>query len=242
MLLNSSSRIPMALFCLAALLLVGCGDAERISAGEGKTVRRDAEPFTVDLEDREAAKKGRRLFMKRGCATCHEVKTSRRLSGPSLAGISARMDPIRIRAWIRDPQGEKPGAAMPGLPADAAPEEAELITAYLLRLKPPADPFAKALEAAQKASRVELDLEDPAVAKSGFKIFRRLCLQCHPKGEASGEHQLVLDGVGSRLDADALRRWVRNPESQKPGTAMPAWRGSPEDLERVVAHLLTLKN
>lgn len=241
MLCDSSIRISLV-FIFATLVFAACGDAERLSSGEGATIRRDAEPFSIDLEDRESAKKGRRLFMKRGCATCHEVKTSRRLTGPSLAGIAARMEPARIRGWIRDPQGEKAGAAMPGLPADAAPEEAELITAYLLRLKAAADPMAKAIEAARAASKAEIDLADPAVAKSGFKIFRRLCLQCHPQGEATGEHQLLLDGVGSRLDADALRRWVRNPASQKPGTAMPAWRGSPEDLERVVAHLLTLKN
>ena len=43
------------------------------------------------------------------------------------------------------------------------------------------------------------------------------------------------------LTPDNLRDWIRNPETFKPGSKMPAMQLRPDDLDAVTAYLVTLK-
>ncbi|MFN2503847.1 MAG: cytochrome c oxidase subunit II [Acidimicrobiales bacterium] len=73
---------------------------------------------------------GKALFTAKGCAGCHTVEgVSRGQLGPNLTHLHSRstfaggifdMTPERLRAWLRNPPEEKPGAKMPdlGLTAD----------------------------------------------------------------------------------------------------------------------------
>ena len=67
------------------------------------------------------------------------------------------------------------------------------------------------------------------------------CALCHSISGAGGK-LLALDGVGSRLRAEEMRKWIRTPKAMKPDTTMKAYPNLPEkDLADLTAYLLTLK-
>jgi len=66
--------------------------------------------------------------------------------------------------------------------------------------------------------------------KLGWKVFQEQgCVSCHAIKGAGGKLGPDLAGIGARRDADYLRRWIRNPQSIKPGVAMPPYPNIPPD-------------
>jgi mono/diheme cytochrome c family protein len=87
-----------------------------------------------------------------------------------------------------------------------------------------------------------------ATAERGMKVYAdQKCTMCHAiagKGNAKG----ALDGVGTKLKADEIRRWIVTPAEmataakaeRKP--AMKAYPSLPkEDLDALVGYLASLK-
>jgi cytochrome c2 len=67
------------------------------------------------------------------------------------------------------------------------------------------------------------------------------CALCHSISGVGGQMH-ALDGVGSRLKPDAMRRWIRTPREMKPDTTMKAYPNLPEkDLNDLVSYLMTLR-
>jgi len=67
------------------------------------------------------------------------------------------------------------------------------------------------------------------------------CALCHSISGIGGK-KLALDGVGSRLKAEDIRKWIRTPKEMKPGTTMKPYPNLPEkDFNDLVAFLLTLR-
>lgn len=67
------------------------------------------------------------------------------------------------------------------------------------------------------------------------------CAFCHSIG-GSGGKKMSLDGVGSRLSADDIKKWIRTPRQMKSDTTMKSYPNLPErDLNDLTAYLLTLK-
>lgn len=87
---------------------------------------------------------GYAIFQTRQCASCHAVSGTP-ASGqvaPDLSHVASRrtiaagtlpINHANLAAWIKDPQGPKPGNNMPKVPL--APAELEAVTAYLETLK-----------------------------------------------------------------------------------------------------------
>lgn len=77
---------------------------------------------------------------------------------------------------------------------------------------------------------------------------REKCATCH-QIERKGNSRFPLDGVGSRLSAEQLRRWITDTAKMEDALPrMPAVRMSatkyhlsPADLDALVAYLQTLK-
>jgi cytochrome c2 len=67
------------------------------------------------------------------------------------------------------------------------------------------------------------------------------CALCHSIAGIGGK-KLALDGVGSRLKAEDMRKWIRTPKEMKPGTTMKPYPNLPEkDLADLTQFLLTLR-
>ncbi len=89
-------------------------------------------------------------------------------------------------------------------------------------------------------------------AAAGAALFRQKgCASCHAvKGFAAGElgpdlthlHQRkVFAGAMFELNPKNLRRWLRNPPEEKPGSIMPNLNLTEEEITSLIAYLDTLK-
>jgi protein SCO1/2 len=58
-----------------------------------------AQGVTVDAN---LAKKGKSIFVNRGCSTCHSIGKGV-LAGPDLAGVTTRRDLAWLKSWLKDP-------------------------------------------------------------------------------------------------------------------------------------------
>ena len=88
--------------------------------------------------------KGMATFTQLGCFACHTIDgtTAQGKVGPNLTHVGSRktiaagvleMNPANLRAWITNPQGIKPGVAMPTLAM--TPDQADALSAMLQALK-----------------------------------------------------------------------------------------------------------
>ncbi len=84
----------------------------------------------------------------------------------------------------------------------------------------------------------------------GEAIFNANCTSCHPAGGGVGPDLSNLGSlettevVGIDVNAEALSEWLHDPQSIKPGTAMPAAPSlglSDDDIDLVIEYLLSLE-
>ncbi len=105
---------------------------------------------------------------------------------------------------------------------------------------------------ADNAKPAVLPGPDQAEAAAGAMLFRQKgCASCHSvKGFAAGRfgpdlthlHQRkVFAGAIFELDERNLRRWIRNPPEEKPGSLMPKLELSEDEITQLIAYLDTLK-
>jgi cytochrome c2 len=89
--------------------------------------------------------------------------------------------------------------------------------------------------------------QDAQVAK-GKELYTTLkCQMCHAI-EGKGNKMFPLDGVGSKLSADDIRKWLVNPKEMeaklatKPKMAMKSFESRPkEEIDALVAYMVSLK-
>ncbi len=90
--------------------------------------------------------------------------------------------------------------------------------------------------------------QDATQIERGVTVYAdERCSLCHAVG-GEGKERGPLDGVGTRLGADDIQRWIVAPKemTEKAGaTRRPPMRAYPdlaaEDLEALVAYMLSLK-
>ena len=79
---------------------------------------------------------------------------------------------------------------------------------------------------------------DVEKGKEAYKANK--CAMCHSVGGVGGK-QKALDGVGGRLKADEIKKWVTAPQDMKADTKKKPLKVAPADLDNIVAYLQTLK-
>jgi len=79
-------------------------------------------------------------------------------------------------------------------------------------------------------------------AQAGEKVYdEQKCRLCHSIGGA-GNRRNPLDGVGSRLDDESIRKWIVAPQEMKPGVKKKAYSDLPaEQIDALVAYLKSLQ-
>ena len=67
------------------------------------------------------------------------------------------------------------------------------------------------------------------------------CGFCHSIAGVGGD-RLALDGAGSKLKPEEIKKWIRTPKAMKSDTTMKPYPNLPErDLNDLTAYLMTLK-
>ena len=84
--------------------------------------------------------------------------------------------------------------------------------------------------------------QDQAGAAKGQEVFAaQKCAMCHSI-EGKGNKNKPLDGVGSKLTPDQIRKWIVSPKEMKADSKMKAYPGlAAGDLDALVAYLSSLK-
>ncbi|HEY3196514.1 MAG TPA: cytochrome c [Nitrospirales bacterium] len=106
------------------------------------------------------------------------------------------------------------------------------VSALILAVLPVALVFCSFLPSAQAAA-------DPA---PGEKIYSaKRCAACHMIQGKGGKLGPPLSDVASKRDAQWLQTFLKNPKAINPESKMSPFKGTDEELESLVAYLLTLK-
>ncbi|TAK37037.1 MAG: cytochrome c [Chloroflexota bacterium] len=99
------------------------------------------------------------------------------------------------------------------------------------------------------ASKIGPSYASDPVSLEGRKLFQtKGCAVCHlldRQGNAPNGPDLALTKVGQRRDVHSIVQLVKDPQSQYPGTIMPAQSGmnnlSDEELTKIAEYLAKLK-
>lgn len=195
--------------------------------------------------------RGNHIWTKNNCMGCHTLMGEGAYYAPELTKVMDRRSPAWIAEFLKDPERMYPGRrkmvkyAMFD-PAEVGVEEAQGnvddIVNFLTWVGEidlngfPAEP-----DMAQ-APRVQAAGTTPSNSLANAPTyFSTVCIGCHSVGGQGGQVGPALDGVGSRLDAEFMRKWISDPQAVKPGTTMPQLGLEGEDLEAILDYLATLK-
>ena len=221
-----------------AFFLVGTGiTAAVFVALTVDTFRRiPAQTNAAGITDQVA--RGKQVWEANNCMGCHTILGEGAYYAPELTQVYTRRGPDFIRAMLRDPEAMYPGQRRM-VQYHFTPEQTDDLVAFLqwvgtmdLNGFPPKPNLMPVAVSA-----------GPAVAVIGNRpqIFNQLCIACHSLGGQGGVVGPSLDAVGSRRDAEYIRKWLHDPMSVKTDAKMPKLPLSDGQIDELVAFLSTQK-
>jgi len=148
---------------------------------------------------------------------------------PSLAQIGRAVQPQWMYGYLLRPTVIRPAAVLRMPAFNLTVDEARRLADYFAALGGAEFPYA-AQAATLPATTAEARDRAARYHRAAKFLFDRTtyCAKCHLIGDSSpgGENRTVLapalDQVGRRIRPEYLRRWLANPKSALPYTAMPA--------------------
>jgi mono/diheme cytochrome c family protein len=197
------------------------------------------------LEDAPVVAQGQRIFEQVGCTGCHLVKGYENIPkiAPSLAKISAKVDPSWMVRWIENPHKLRPRTRMPNF--DFKEDDAVAISAFLWSLSK--EEGDKWLQEHPLPNQVRQG--DANAIAQGKKLVDSIgCKGCH--GFAEGEFSTPLGknkdiapnlkDIGGKTGPQWLYHWVKNPRGFSPETNMPSLRLTDNEAAAITAYLASL--
>jgi len=174
--------------------------------------RDDIQTFIKWFEDeggKEASvQAGEKLFRKKkSCFACHQLDDEGGKIGPDLTEAGAHYGAEWLYAWILNPHAYKPETKMPTM--DVAPEEANVLVAFLVGLGPEnresPEEWKPFLEAAGNPEKGKSYFFDPE-----GKVY---CSKCHRVNDKGGSIGPNLSQVGTSRTASFLLESILDPKA-----------------------------
>lgn len=182
---------------------------------------------------------GKEIWERNNCMGCHTILGEGAYYAPELTKAYERRGEVWLRAFLKDPQAMFPGQRKM-VQYDFSEEELDAVIAFLAWIGKidtngfPAEPDLKPAPPMVVQDSLAGNAPRPAVVD-------QLCLACHSVGGKGMQVGPAFDGVAGRYDAEALDRWLADPQAVKPGTAMPNLSLDDATRADLVAWLMTLK-
>jgi len=163
-------------------------------------------------------------FREESCSACHNLTDGSPKVGPNLANIGRRKSAEWMIAHFKNPSEVVPGSAMP--PIQLNNDQLNALSAFLLQLTP------------ENASALD---SVPTIAVKGAQIFvNRGCGMCHMVNGVGAKFGPALNGVSRRHTKEWVDKHFANPLALSPGSAMPPFQFSPEEMNAIVSYLFSL--
>lgn len=200
------------------------------------TIRKiPAQTNSVNLSD--SAKRGQKIWTDNNCMGCHTLLGEGAYYAPELTKVYERRGPEWMRVFLRDPQAMYPGERKM-VQYDFTEDE---ITDVIEFFK-----WIGEMDLNNFPPEPDLKQDTTVVATNESKVeapekFTTLCIACHSVSGKGGKVGPALDGVADRFSAEYLDKWISDPQSVKPGTAMPKLPISDSERAEIVLYLGSLK-
>ena len=167
---------------------------------------------------------GLAYFRKENCKACHPG-TGKRGIGPDLTQMIA---PHRNAAWMiphfKSPAQVVPGSSMPPVQLDDAGLNA--LSAFVLKLTP---------------QNEAAFLSAPDFVAQGALIYQtNHCDACHQINGVGKKLGPPLDGIGQHRDRAWLEKHFIDPKSTSPGSIMPPYKFTSQEMDAICKYLLQL--
>lgn len=189
--------------------------------------------------------RGKHLFDRNNCMGCHTILGEGAYYAPELTKVIDRRGEPFVKAMLRDPEAMYPGARKM-INYHFTEQQISDLTEFLkwigkidLNGFPPKPDLVQTASANATGETAQSNTVLPTVNRP--QVFNQMCVACHTLQGQGGQIGPALDGVGSRLDAAALRRRLENPLDVQPDSKMPKLPLTPEDITELVAFLSQLK-
>lgn len=182
-----------------------------------------------------AVLEGKKIWEDNNCMGCHTLLGEGAYYAPELTKAYPRRGEEWLRVFLKDPQAMYPGERKM-VQYDFSEEDITNVIAFLKWISEmdlngfPPEPTITV----QAGTAVAHSADQPSK-------YSALCAACHAVGNQGGNVGPALDTVGRKFDRAYLERWISDPQSVIPGTAMPQLPLSDAELKEVVDYLTTLR-
>ncbi len=183
---------------------------------------------------------GRKLIEESNCISCHKLEGYRKQWVPSLDGIGAKVNRTWLVKWLKNPKDYFSKTRMPNfLLTD---EEANILSDFLMTFKSFSndvvlEPLPKLLSTSSVYDPVG-ESERAKLIELGSTRFREArCISCHLINGKGGYVATELAKVASKVGAQWLYTYIKNPKRLQPGVEMPRYRFNESELAGVVAYM-----
>jgi mono/diheme cytochrome c family protein len=198
------------------------------------------------LEGTPRLNQGRRLLSSMGCVRCHVVTQPDGKvlvpddDPPPLTHVAEKTSREWIYAWIKNPQAYAASATMPNF--QLTDQNAADISTFLIAQSTPSSATKNVSLPASSAAPATADATEAATLYGGS-----FCSSCHAVQNAAGnlvggDFGPELTRIGSKVNPDWLRRWLKDPAAYEPGTRMPHYRFDEKQINLLSSFLLNKKD
>jgi nitric oxide reductase subunit C len=181
--------------------------------------------------------RGKHLWDSNNCMGCHTILGEGAYYAPELTRVVERRGAEWIAIFLRDPAAMFPGKRRM-VQYDFDDGQIQDVIAFLEWIGGidtngfPPEPDLRPVSAPVVAT---------AAAGPTPEYFGKVCIACHAVAGNGGSVGPALDGVGLRMSAAELDRWLADPQALRPGTAMPNLALPDSTRNELVSWLVSLR-
>lgn len=180
-----------------------------------------------DVPNAPQVARGRAVFEELGCIGCHKLHGVGGMLGPELDNVGTRRSPEWLMTHFKNPAAVSPGSAMP--PVQAGDADLQALTLYVLSFT------------GEKLGAYHVSMKTIPGPVAGRRIFQEKgCIGCHSIGGKGGAIGPPLDEVSKRHDAEWIIAHFRNPAAVSPGTVMPRFDFTEQQMRALTEFLLSM--
>ncbi len=187
----------------------------------------------IFINGAQSLSKGARLFVELGCQGCHLAKGYDGLHkiGPELNKVGAKVDPVWLVDWIKNPHNYMPNTRMPNF--NLSDDDIIAVASFLTSQTQPH----------QLAAQMTLKGD----VENGKKVFNTVgCRGCH--ATEMNDTTMISRGRGPNLSRVAAKvrgstwiyDWIKNPKNYSEHARMPSLRLSDSEAADITAYLATM--